>query len=111
MPVGVVRTVRRASIGADAGAIEAGFNVAALPNAAARALRAALSAVISAPGELRPVQRKPTADEPFTKIRATGRTARDRPPVPVEAHGRAIDRAPRDERIKVVRRLRAAAIS
>src|SRR5690348_11230439 len=111
MRVGVVRTVRWASIGADAGAIEPRVNVAALPDAAARALRVVLSGVISALGEAWPVQRKTTLDQPFAEIGAAGRTARDRPPVPVEAHGRAVDWAPRNERIKVVRGLRAAAIS
>ena len=106
----IVRAVCGISVGADTGPVEPRFNIAALPYPAAGALRVALSGVISALGELRPIQRKPVVDEPFAEIGAAGRTGRDGSAVLVEVHGHAADRTPCNEGIQIIRGLRAAPI-
>src|SRR6516164_5725509 len=110
MRVCVVRAAGRTSVGANAGSVEPGFNVAALPDAAANTFGVALGGVVSAFGELRPVERQAAADKPFAEIGAAGRTGRDRSTVLVQVHGHAVDRTPSNEGIQIICGPRAAPV-
>src|SRR5262249_45228093 len=76
--------------------------VTSFPDSPAGALGITLSFAISALRVLRPVQRQPLAHKPFAEIGAADRTGRNRAAVWVEAAGRAVDRTPGNECIKVV---------
>ena len=110
MRVRIIRTVGGLPARTNAGAIEPWFDVAAFPYSPAGAFSIALGVIVSAFRVLRPIQRKPLANKPFAEIGAADRAGRNRPAVRVEVKGRAVDRTPSNECIKVVCRLRAAAI-
>ena len=110
MRIGVIRTGGRLSVRTDAGAIEPRLEVAALPDSPAGAFGVALSAIVSAFGVLRPIQRQALAYKPFTEVDGSDQTGRNRPALRIEAEGRAVSRTPGDERVKVVRCLRTTTI-
>ena len=110
MCVCIVRTGGRLSARADAGAIEPRLDVAALPDSSAGAFGVALSAIISALRVLGPIQCKAVAHKPFTKIGAADRTGRNRAAIWVETERHAIDGAPGNEGVNVIRCLGATVI-
>jgi hypothetical protein len=110
MRVGVIRTGGWLSIRTDAGAIEPRLDVTALPDSPAGSFGVALGATVSAFRVLRPIQRQALAHKPITEIGASNRTGRNRPAIWIEAEGRAVNRTPADERVKVVCCLRTTTI-
>ena len=110
MGIRIIRAGGWLSIRTDAGTIEPGFDIATLPDSRAGTFGVALSAGISAFRVLRPIQRETLAHKPFAEIGAADRTGRDGAAIWVEAEGRAVNRTPGNECIKIVCRLRATTI-
>ena len=90
--------------------IQPWLDITAFPDSMARALGISLSLAVFAFGVLRPIQCEAVAHEPFAKICAANRTGRYRAAIWVEAQWKAIDREPVDKGVKVICRLRAAAV-
>src|SRR5258706_12002298 len=75
-----------------------------------RPARVALSPIVLALRIRRPIQREPIAYQPLRKVNTSNRASRNCSPVLIQAHGRAIDRPPRNEGVKLVCCLRAASV-
>jgi len=110
MQARIIRAVTRPSALPDARAKQPRLNVAACPHASPGMLCIALRLIIFALWVLRPIQREPVAYQPIRKVNAINRTYRNRAPVLVHVHGRAINRPSSYEGVKVVRCLGPAPI-
>src|SRR6202035_5300587 len=105
MGVRVVRTVTRFPASPDTDAEKPGLDVAARPDASSCVFSFALYRIKFSFRILRPVDCETVAHQPFAEIDVTHRTSRHRAPVLIQRDRDATHRPPRNERVKVVRRL------
>src|ERR1700730_16199054 len=93
----IVRTVTRLPTLPNTCAKQPWLNIAALPHASPNMLSVTLSLIVLPFRVSRPIQREPVAYQPFRKVNVINRTYRNRAPVLIRVHGRAIDRPSRYE--------------
>jgi len=101
---------RRARLLRDADPIKPRLHVASHPYPPPGLISLALISTVLPLGVFRPIEGETVPHQPLPEIGPANRARRHGAPVTIETHRRAVHRALRDEGVKIVRRLRAAAI-
>ena len=110
MSIRIIGAVGRTSARSDAHSIEPWFDVAAFPHSAPGLLSFALRILVLSFGVLRPVQGEAVAHESIPEVHAVDKARRYSATVTIQRDRQAAYWASGNERVQIVRRLRAALV-